>query len=307
MRDDFVRDRLPPADRQPEFLFDRPELHYPGRLNAAGALIRGDPDRLAIVNAAGSWSYGKLDDLSDRIARLLVEEEGLVAGNRVLLRGPNGTMLFAAWLGVLKAGGILVTTMPILRPGEIATILERAQVHHAIVDSRSVDDFHKAADATGMIRSLLLYDGDAGGGPLEQRLERIAPGFAPADTGRDDVAMILHIGHHRQAQGLRPISSRRPRLRRRLRRQSARSPSGRPLGLLGADRLHLWAWPVADLPVALRRHGGNDRGAEPRGPARRGRDASGERPRHRADRLQGDDRPVRGPRHFFADNLRLGR
>jgi 2-aminobenzoate-CoA ligase len=191
MRDDLVRDRLPPPDRQPEFLFDRPELHYPERLNAAVALIRGgDPDRLAIVNAAGTWSYGALDDLSDRIARLLVEEEGLVPGNRVLLRGPNGAMLFAAWLGVLKAGGILVTTMPILRSGEIATIVERARVHHAIVDSRSLEDFLKAADTTGMIRSLLVYDGDASGGPLEERLERTAPGFAPADTGRDEIAMI---------------------------------------------------------------------------------------------------------------------
>ena len=67
-----------------------------------------------------------MKDLSDRIARLLVEHEGLVPGNRVFLRGPNNAMLFASWLGVLKAGGVVVTTMPMLRPGEIATILERA-------------------------------------------------------------------------------------------------------------------------------------------------------------------------------------
>src|SRR3546814_18389343 len=73
-------------------------------------------------------------DLSDRIARLLVEEEGLVPGNRVFLRGPNNAMLFACWLGVLKAGGIVVATMPILRSGEIATVLERARISHAIVD-----------------------------------------------------------------------------------------------------------------------------------------------------------------------------
>ena len=62
-----------------------------------------------------AWTYGEMKDLSDRIARLLVEDEGLVPGNRVLLRGPNNAMMFAAWLGVLKAGGIVVATMPLLR------------------------------------------------------------------------------------------------------------------------------------------------------------------------------------------------
>ena len=33
--DSFVRDRLPPPELQPEFLFDLPELQYPERLNAA--------------------------------------------------------------------------------------------------------------------------------------------------------------------------------------------------------------------------------------------------------------------------------
>ncbi|MEA3038041.1 MAG: 2-aminobenzoate-CoA ligase [Sphingomonadales bacterium] len=189
--DTFVRDRLPSFDAQPEFLFDLPELHYPERLNGAVELIgTGPAEALAVVNDAGAWTYGEMRDLSDRIARLLVEEEGLLPGNRVLLRGANGALLFAAWLGVLKAGGILVTTMPLLRSGEIATLIERARVHHAIVDESCLGDFMAAADSTGLIRSLLVYRGDSGGGPLEARLERVAPGFAPCDTHRDDVAMI---------------------------------------------------------------------------------------------------------------------
>jgi 2-aminobenzoate-CoA ligase len=187
----FVRDRLPPPEAQPEFHFDLPELQYPERLNAAVELIdKGDPDALAVLNDHGRWTYGRMRDLSDRIARLLAEEEDLVPGDRVLLRGPNGAMLFACWLGVLKAGGIVVATMPVLRPGELATILERARVHHAIVDERFLGDFMKAADETGLIRSLLSYGGDSGGGKLETRLESVRPGFAPADTHRDDVALI---------------------------------------------------------------------------------------------------------------------
>ena len=96
MIDSFIRDRLPPPEAQPEFLFTLPELHYPERLNAAVELIdRQDPDALAVLNDAGAWTYGEMKDLSDRIARLLVEQEGLVPGNRVFLRGPNNAMLFA--------------------------------------------------------------------------------------------------------------------------------------------------------------------------------------------------------------------
>jgi 2-aminobenzoate-CoA ligase len=183
MRDDFIKDGLPPPEAQPEFLFTLPELQYPERLNAAVELIdKHDPDALAVVNDAGQWTYGQMKDLSDRIARLLVEREGLIPGNRVFLRGPNNAMLFASWLGVLKAGGVVVTTMPMLRPGEIATILERARISHAIIDARFRDDF----DAAGGVGSLIVYDGDKG----IDGLDEIAPDFTPVETGRDDVALI---------------------------------------------------------------------------------------------------------------------
>jgi 2-aminobenzoate-CoA ligase len=182
MTDTFIKDRLPPPEAQPEFLFTLPELHYPERLNAAVELIdRQDPSAIAVVNDAGQWTYGEMRDLSNRIARRLVEQEGLVPGNRVFLRGPNSAMLFASWLGVLKAGGIVVATMPMLRPGEIATVLERARVSHAIVDARFRDDF----DAAGGVGSIIAYDGDNGFEGLEA-----APDFVPAETHRDDVALI---------------------------------------------------------------------------------------------------------------------
>ena len=141
MRDSFVEDRLPPPDLLPEFRFDLPELQYPERLNAAAELLKtGAPDALAFVNDHGRWTYAALDEFSGRIARLLTEEHGLLAGNRVLLRGPNCYTMLAAWLGVLKAGGVVVATMPLLRPGEIATVIDRAEISHAIVDSRFIGD-----------------------------------------------------------------------------------------------------------------------------------------------------------------------
>ena len=168
--DTFVRDRLPPPELLPEFRFDLPELQYPERLNAAAELLKGGaPDALAVVNDHGRWTYAELDDFSGRIARLLVEEQGLIPGNRVLLRGPNGYTMFAAWLGVLKAGGVVVATMPLLRPGEIATVIERAQISHAIVDSRFIGDFRQAVEQTHFVKHIVKYDGDYGKGELETR------------------------------------------------------------------------------------------------------------------------------------------
>jgi 2-aminobenzoate-CoA ligase len=188
--DSFVRDRLPPAELLPEFRFDLPELQYPVRLNAAVELLRGGaPNALAVINQHGRWTYAELNDFSGRIARLLIDEEGLIPGNRVLLRGPNSYTMFAAWLGVLKAGGVVVATMPLLRPGEIATVIERAQISHAIVDSRYIGDFRQAVDQTHFVKHVIKYDGDYGKGELETRTSSLDP-LPPADTGRDDPCII---------------------------------------------------------------------------------------------------------------------
>lgn len=186
MIDTFVSDRLPPAEQQPHFLL----LDYPARLNAAVELLKGGAaDALAVINDHGRWTYAQLDAYSGRIARLLVDEEGLVPGNRVLLRGPNCYTMFAAWLGVLKAGGVAVATMPLLRPGEIATVIDRAEVSHAIVDSRFIGDFRDAMEQTRFVRHLVKYDGDFGHGELETRTASLDP-LDPVDTAQDDPALI---------------------------------------------------------------------------------------------------------------------
>src|SRR5580765_8659548 len=188
--DSFVKDRLPPPELLPEFRFDLPELQYPERLNAAAELLKsGAPDALAVINDHGRWTYAELDNFSGRIGRLLVDEHGLIPGNRVLLRGPNSYTMFATWLGVLKAGGVVVATMPLLRPGEIATVIERAAISHAIVDSRFIGDFRAAADQTRCVKQLVKYDGDYGKGELETRSAGLEP-LAAVDTGRDDPALL---------------------------------------------------------------------------------------------------------------------
>ena len=139
--DRFVLDRLPPRDLWP--WMDRsgvPELTYPAQLNCTTVLLderiaAGEGDRVVFHHEAGAWSYRRLHETANRIASVLVDELGLVPGGRVLLRGANHPMLVACWFAVLRAGGVAVTTMPLLRPRELTEIVERADVAIALTDA----------------------------------------------------------------------------------------------------------------------------------------------------------------------------
>ncbi len=138
--DTFARDRLPPAELWP--VFNRAALSafgYPKRMNAATELLdkavaSGLGGRPCLRTLERVWTYEEIRSRANRIAHVLVEDLGLVPGNRVLLRGANTPMLAACWLAVLKAGGIAVATMPLLRARELDYIIDKAQVNCALCD-----------------------------------------------------------------------------------------------------------------------------------------------------------------------------
>ena len=139
--DTFCRDNLPPDGQWPDLDLATAGLRYPDRLNAADELLdatiaRHGPDRRCLLSPEVTWTYGDVAARAAQVARVLTEDLGLVAGNRVLLRGPNNPWLAACWLGVLKAGGVAVATMPMLRTAELTSICEIAQVHLALCDHR---------------------------------------------------------------------------------------------------------------------------------------------------------------------------
>src|SRR6201999_2262795 len=109
-----------------------------------------------------------------------VEDLGIVPGNRVLLRGPNNQWLSAAWFGVLKAGAVLVTTMPLLRTGELETIHGIAHLDAALVDHRFAD----AVEPLGV--PTLTYGDDA----WVERIDAKPATFDDVATSSDDVCML---------------------------------------------------------------------------------------------------------------------
>ena len=115
--DSFARDHLPPPEQWPELVFDRPELQFGPRLNAATELLdrwveQGQVQRPCVQGAGVRWTYAELQAEANRIENVLVQDLGVVPGHRVLLRGTNTPQLAACWFAVIKAGAIAVATMP---------------------------------------------------------------------------------------------------------------------------------------------------------------------------------------------------
>ncbi|GAA1988962.1 benzoate-CoA ligase family protein [Catenulispora subtropica] len=190
--DSFARDRLPADDRWPELLPGLDGLRYPDRLNCAShlldtAIAAVGTERRCLISDTETWTYGDLDRRSDQIAEVLVEDFGVVPGNRVLICGPNSPWTVACWFGVLKAGGVVVTVVPLLRSEEIATVSRIAEVSVALC-APGCDT--EAADA-GVEGMRVVTVGGPGPDDLVARCARSSQRkFATVRTSQDDVAMI---------------------------------------------------------------------------------------------------------------------
>ncbi len=194
-RDTFSRDNLPPPAQWPGFLFDLPGLQYPDRLNCVTELLdrwiaSGDGDRPCLISPAENLTYAQLGERVNRIANVLTRDLGLVPGNRVLLRGPNSPMMVAAYLAVIKAGGVVVATMPLLRAKEIAYPIGKARIGLALCDHRLSDEMEKARVLAPELHRIVYWGGGTPGS-LEAMMQQ--PGyehFAACDTASDDVCLI---------------------------------------------------------------------------------------------------------------------
>jgi 2-aminobenzoate-CoA ligase len=193
--DTFTRDNLPPREQWPEFVFDLPHLDYGGDLNCATELLeraqeRGWGARTAILAPGGvRWSYAELDARANRIAHVLTEDLGLVPGNRVLLRGPNSPMMAACWFAVMKAGGVAVATMPLLRAKELVDIIAKAKISHALCDARLAGELDAARRACPTLTTVALFE-SASPEAVETRAAAKAATFDSVATAADDTALI---------------------------------------------------------------------------------------------------------------------
>lgn len=187
--DTFVRDHLPPRDTWPDLLYDLPELRYPAQTNVAAELLdshiaEGRGDAPCLLADSGAWSYGELYSTSNRIARVLTEDLGLVPGNRVLLRAPNTPMMVACWMAVAKAGGVVVATMPLLRATELTVIAEKARVALALCDGGLSEEMEKSRGSGESLKRVVYLD------EITERSRKKSADFANVPTAVDDPLLI---------------------------------------------------------------------------------------------------------------------
>lgn len=192
--DTFSRDRLPKAADWPDIL--PPPVAYPDWLNAGVELTdrmveRGFGDNVALIGNGRARTYKELTDWSNRIAHALVEDYGVRPGNRVLIRSANNPAMVACWLAATKAGAVVVNTMPMLRSGELAKIVDKAEISHALCDTRLMEELVTCQKGSRFLKTVIGFDGTAN---HDAELDRIAlkksVKFEPVPTGRDDVALL---------------------------------------------------------------------------------------------------------------------
>src|SRR5947209_13660575 len=190
--DTFARDNLPPRSQWPEFKFTLPELQYPERLNCATEFVDkwvacGDGGRIAVISPTETLTYAQLAERINRIANVLTRDLGMAPGNRVLLRAPNNAMAISAYLAVIKAGGAVVATMPLLRAKELSYAVTKAKIKLALCDARLSDEMEKTKPLARELERIICW----GNGKLEAVMAQ--PGyehFTACDTAADDVCLI---------------------------------------------------------------------------------------------------------------------
>jgi 2-aminobenzoate-CoA ligase len=193
-RDSFARDNLPPMEEWPEIRLGA--FEYPEWLNVGVELTdrmveQGFGDHTALIGNGRRRTYKELADWSNRIAHALVEDYGVRPGNRVLIRSANNPAMVACWLGATKAGAVVVNTMPMLRAGELGKIVEKAEVSHALCDTRLMEELVLCGKGSGFLHTIVGFDGTAN---HDAELDRVALNkpvrFEAVRTGRDDVALL---------------------------------------------------------------------------------------------------------------------
>ena len=95
-------------------------------------------------------------------------------------------MMAACILAVIKAGCIAVPTMPLLRAGELAKIIDKASVDAVLCAAGLRAEIDALAEAPPM----LCFGAPGDPASLEALMARHDDPFAPCDTAADDVCLI---------------------------------------------------------------------------------------------------------------------
>lgn len=187
-QDNFAHDNLPKPDLQPDYVFlDLPQFQHSEMLNCVDKLLdnhinQGRGNNPCIRTFESTWTYNDLYEKASQIAHVLVDDLGLISGNRVLIRSANNPMMVACWYAILKAGGIVVATMPLLRAKELTTMIDCAEISHALCDKTLQVEMNLVK--SDYLKRISFYD------ELETLMQSKPKTFTNYHSKSDSVALI---------------------------------------------------------------------------------------------------------------------
>src|SRR5262247_315486 len=173
----------PPQELWPEKIYNLPDLSYPDTFNASYELLDanlalGRGSAPAIYAADAIITYTQLADDVTKIAGSL-RQQGVQAGDGVLIRLLNRPHFIATFLAVLRIGAVALPTAPLLRHREISAIIENADPTLLVSETDLWDEVRKIEGIK--VRCINV-----------EELRNGPPYRECAPTPQDAAAIILH-------------------------------------------------------------------------------------------------------------------
>lgn len=192
--DNFAERYMPHPDLQPDYIWNHPDFDFSDISNCVDKLLdihikEGRGNRIAIQTFDTKWTFQDLYEKSNQIAHVLVDELGFESGNRVLIRSANNPMFVAIWFAVLKAGGIVVSTMPLLREKELTTMIESAEISHCFCETSLCDELNTVKSP--FLQSVITFSSnEENPSELEKLMHGKSINFEKFDAGSDNICLI---------------------------------------------------------------------------------------------------------------------
>lgn len=190
-RDNFIQRNSPSEEDLPD-LINLDKFNLPERINCVtemldNAIAEGYGNKTAVITANQSYTYQELLDKSNQVANYLVNDLGVMPGNRVLLYAPNNIMMVASWLGIVKAGAVTVALLPTLEPERIVRVIHKAEIKVALCDDRFEERFATVRQMTDMLVNVAAFDAHLSN---HAKLNSQSTEFDNVDTAADDCCLI---------------------------------------------------------------------------------------------------------------------
>jgi amino acid adenylation domain-containing protein len=154
------------------------------------AEARRQPERPAVEDAEGTWTYGELADAVDRLAGHLLAS-GVGRGDRVAIHAHRGAPLVWAVLATLRAGAAFTILDPVYPAPRTLDTLRLAEPRAFLAIAAAGEPAPEVSDwldAAGLACRLTL----PGGGPAgaAELLAGLPPGAPEVQIGADDLALV---------------------------------------------------------------------------------------------------------------------